>query len=304
MHSVPVCRVTLVLAFLLQASPAFCQTQALGFDGTAPVVLGQAGATVAFELFATLTTAANPAPDGAQGWSLSLTADGGVITGTSFDGITVATRFDDDGDPATALVDPFLLDLKDAQYRVNQLAINPAGGSPGAIAAIVLHQERKMVLQPNGVARIARVRVEAQVPPEGQTREVTIRFEDGFKGSGVPTKNRVIFDGLSVLATLGSQTVVVAPTPPAPKQLPGDCNQDSSLDLSDGICLLDNLFVTGRELPCASEASSTALLDSNGDSFLDIGDAIRVFNYLFIGGPPHPLGESCAPIDGCPASCG
>ncbi len=92
--------------------------------------------------------------------------------------------------------------------------------------------------------------------------------------------------------------------PDAP-QLPGDCNQDGALDISDGICLLGYLFLgTMERLPCGNGAVSApeniALLDSNGDATLDISDALRVFMLLFFGAPPPVLGEGCVPILGCP----
>jgi hypothetical protein len=92
------------------------------------------------------------------------------------------------------------------------------------------------------------------------------------------------------------------------RQLPGDCNQDGDLDLSDGICLLGNLFLgTPATLPCESGRPGTnghvLLLDSNGDSDLDLSDAIGVLGYLFNGGPPHVLGVECVSILGCPSAC-
>ena len=92
---------------------------------------------------------------------------------------------------------------------------------------------------------------------------------------------------------------------PAAPQLPGDCNQDGALDISDGICLLGYLFLgTMERLPCGngtvSAPENIALLDSNGDTTVDISDALRVFMLLFFGAPPPVLGEGCVPIPGCP----
>lgn len=88
--------------------------------------------------------------------------------------------------------------------------------------------------------------------------------------------------------------------------VPGDCNADGNLDLSDGICLMHQLFGDSRRqppLPCEGWLANLRLLDSNGDEFLDISDPIAVFNHLFAGGPFPILGAACQPIAGCPSVC-
>jgi hypothetical protein len=85
--------------------------------------------------------------------------------------------------------------------------------------------------------------------------------------------------------------------------LPGDCNSDGSLDLSDGVCLLSHLFV-GRpaELPCEG-ASAARMNDYNGDSNVDLSDGVAVLIYLFQGGSPHAEGIQCKVVAGCPNAC-
>jgi hypothetical protein len=92
-------------------------------------------------------------------------------------------------------------------------------------------------------------------------------------------------------------------------QIPGDCNQDGDLDISDGICLLRYLF-EGRpaRLPCgdggSEHASNVTLLDSNGDDGIDLADAVHVILYLFRGGRPPVSGTECIRIPGCAGVCG
>ena len=91
-------------------------------------------------------------------------------------------------------------------------------------------------------------------------------------------------------------------------QLPGDCNQDSQLDISDAVCLLGHLFLgSPQDLPCADgEVTNTAnreLMNLNGDRSVDLTDAIHVLRYLFQGGPGPVAGGSCLPIVGCPDAC-
>ena len=67
----------------------------------------------------------------------------------------------------------------------------------------------------------------------------------------------------------------------------GDANGDGAFDVSDGVALLESLFVTGEPLPCAEGA------DANDDGINDLGDAIYIFAAQFLGGamPPAPFPE-------------
>jgi hypothetical protein len=85
-------------------------------------------------------------------------------------------------------------------------------------------------------------------------------------------------------------------------QLPGDGNQDGDLDLSDGINLLNLLFLGQGTIPCdgeLQEGGNLEMLDANGDSSVDLSDGVLLFGYLFLGGPPHVLGVECVAIHGC-----
>jgi len=90
-------------------------------------------------------------------------------------------------------------------------------------------------------------------------------------------------------------------------RLPGDCNSDGRLDISDGICLLGSLFLGSSRLPCADDASdprNIRLFDVSGDGRLDLSDPIYVFGFLFLGGEPPSQGTACIPVEGCPAQEG
>ena len=66
----------------------------------------------------------------------------------------------------------------------------------------------------------------------------------------------------------------------------GDSNDDGSVDLSDPVFLLNNLFLGGDDPPCPSAG------DADDDGKLQINDAIYVLTFLFQSGPPpvepHP----------------
>lgn len=84
-------------------------------------------------------------------------------------------------------------------------------------------------------------------------------------------------------------------------QLPCDCNQDGSLDISDGICLLGFLFLgKPKLLPCATDAANGILMNCNGDHDVGLSDAVYMFNFLFSTGKPPVLGGRCIEIPDCP----
>ena len=83
-------------------------------------------------------------------------------------------------------------------------------------------------------------------------------------------------------------------------QLPGDCNQDGAVDLSDVICLLGHLFQGLPEfLPCENpqdeqdQQGNLALMDCNQDEAIDLSDAIYKLAFLFSGGSAPVQGVEC-----------
>jgi hypothetical protein len=100
------------------------------------------------------------------------------------------------------------------------------------------------------------------------------------------------------------------------RQLPGDCNQDRVLDISDAVCVFRTLFTgdpTG--FPCGDgtggHPANKGLLDWDQDgAAVNISDGIALLEYYFRGGPPHRLAvvgaedSGCVTIAGCPDACG
>ncbi|MCA8961461.1 MAG: hypothetical protein KDC38_13145 [Planctomycetes bacterium] len=75
-----------------------------------------------------------------------------------------------------------------------------------------------------------------------------------------------------------------------PQFVRGDNNGDQSIDLTDGIGLLDYLFGSSGGTPVCADAAD---FDDNGT--LDLGDAVLLLGWLFIPGslaPPAPF-PSC-----------
>ena len=90
----------------------------------------------------------------------------------------------------------------------------------------------------------------------------------------------------------------------AQSSTPGDCNQDGTIDLSDGVAFL-NWFFVGIPLP-APAGSQSCLADSddptafglqvmdwNGDRSLDLSDGTALLTWIFGGTAGHVLGQDC-----------
>jgi len=71
----------------------------------------------------------------------------------------------------------------------------------------------------------------------------------------------------------------------------GDSDADGAMNITDGIFILNWLFLGGEDPGCLEAANP------NDDDTINITDGIYVLNYLFLGGPapasPGPVAEPC-----------
>ena len=94
----------------------------------------------------------------------------------------------------------------------------------------------------------------------------------------------------------------------AGRQVPGDCNQDGGVDISDAVCVFGVLF-TGQPsaFPCGDGSSgdlgNLRLIDWQGDGTIDVSDGISALQSLFGQGSQHTRGCACMPVAGCPTAC-
>jgi len=65
--------------------------------------------------------------------------------------------------------------------------------------------------------------------------------------------------------------------------IPGDCDQDGRVDISDAVRLISHLFIGQVKSVCAP------LCDSNGDGQVDAADPVHILNYLFISSRLRPF---------------
>jgi cellulose/xylan binding protein with CBM9 domain len=104
--------------------------------------------------------------------------------------------------------------------------------------------------------------------------------------------------GLAVPITEG-YTISLTPSgpPPGPRFVRGDANADGSINITDGVFVLNFLFLGGPEPRCVDAAEAT------DDGQLNITDGVFILNWLFISGaaPPPP---SPATANYLPSDCG
>ncbi len=60
----------------------------------------------------------------------------------------------------------------------------------------------------------------------------------------------------------------------------GDCNDDGEVNITDGVCILNWLFLGAATPGCV------AVTNTNGDDAANIADATYLLSHLFAGGPP------------------
>ena len=125
-------------------------------------------------------------------------------------------------------------------------------------------------LLPDVTHRLSLFTVEVTLPPDGETREVTLRFEDGVKvglNPGPGVENGHISDGMFLApTTVVPRTIILRGGETAFQR--GDSNAEDGLDISDPIFILDFLFL-GRPKPSCLRSA-----DANDDGSLNIADPV------------------------------
>jgi hypothetical protein len=115
----------------------------------------------------------------------------------------------------------------------------------------------------------------------GGDHNFRLRFQDP---TGVP-----ITSGITT-CTDPDPAACVSTTPPTGFRR-ADSNASGDLNITDGVFVLNYLFLGGPEPPCHDAA------DANDDNQLNITDGVFILNYLFLGGttPPAPGPDTCGP---------
>ena len=250
-----------------------------------------------------------------------------AATSNDTDGSIVSYDWDlADGDVGTGrvLVHRF---VNDGIYHVRLTVTDDDGSMDTATVTITvgsppdnLPPVAEFTADPTQGVQPLQVRFDASesTDPDGSIVDYGWSFDDGGSGTGRILVHRfddageydvrltVTDDDNDVSSVTRRITVHVDNT--GGGQKPGDCNQDGSVDISDGVCILGHLFLGDPVvLPCdggtINDTGNITLLDSNGDAGVDLGDAVYLLGFLFQGGLPPALGDDCVRMRGCPEVC-
>jgi hypothetical protein len=158
--------------------------------------------------------------------------------------------------------------------------IDPAknGGLEGVVFSVALTTQglEDAVLPPNTTQRVLSMESEAVIPVgEGVSR---FEYRRGLIGRGQPVDVVVTQNGNSASVEMLPLEVRFGPA----VLRRGDANSDGSVNISDYIWILNELFLGGMTSACADAA------DANDDGTENISDALYLLNFLFSGSSPIP----------------
>ena len=118
---------------------------------------------------------------------------------------------------------------------------------------------------------------------------------EGTIRAGIAATGRDSGTGAAVLAA-ACDVRLAGGTPGGELFHRGDANGDGGLNITDGIFVLNYLFLGGPAADCLEAANA------NDDESLNITDGIFILNYLFLGGSPPPApGPADSPCGPDPA---
>lgn len=167
---------------------------------------GAAGSEIEYAATAKLTTLGlSESDNGAQGWSLSLSAEGGEIRAAT----TAGTKVEE-------LYDEGFLDI-----QLTSGGEGACAGKKGVVCAVVLSLTKSVTLPSTGTVDILKLTVKAVAPEPGTTPagdpiclplESKVYFVDGCQGLGQPVDNKVTYGGYSYRPTLGQAVTSICPT--------------------------------------------------------------------------------------------
>ncbi len=201
----------IALSLLCIGSARAAATFALGFEGAPTMYNGLPGEALTWTIYPTLVTSGNDLADGAQGWQFGVKAIGVTIAKASLSGVMADTIYDQVTEDGIVPHDHFEQDLgqnmfaKGAALAADGALANPEGTFPagtdlshGAVCWAVFKGEEHQVLQPNGVARLAKLTVTGAVP-QSDCFDARLEYVDGYKSAvSKPVITAVTFQSESV----------------------------------------------------------------------------------------------------------
>jgi hypothetical protein len=239
-----------------------------------------------------LTDLEDPDCRGVSHWTLSVAVDDNF-------GLSGATT---NGTVGGLILSP--PGLRDFQSGERTLLVDPAenGGQQGVTSVVTLSLTHDHVLAP--VSESVVLRVTGRIPTTGlkapgdTSAPVGVEIVDpvlpglarpGHTPAQLPTTfSTNVADGPGLPGVFNA-TIQLHVAPGSPSFLRGDANASGEHELTDGVFIVNYLFL-GRGEPTCRDAA-----DTNDDGDLDTSDAISLFDFLFLGGavPPVPGPSLC-----------
>ena len=232
-------RTLAVVASFVLVGQCMAQDVALSFEGIdAPcgaIIEGPAGAAIAGDFGCVLTTSNNDLEEGAQGWSISVAAEGSEILSITTDG-TIGADVAQGGMRSVGF---------EKSETTTRSGVTPGGGNGcdglnGAVSAVVLSFVNPITLDPNGSAIIAIINVGSEFPgAEGESHVASFFFADGCRGAGQPVRNAITLNAQTIIPTLGSCEITLSvPVPPEEDcAAVGDEDGNGLADCDDPVCV-------------------------------------------------------------------
>jgi hypothetical protein len=182
---------------------------------------------------------------GAQGWTISLTADNASIT-------AITTGIGEAGDPLTKADEFYNGGFNQTQVTTDAAPGSACEGKNGAVSAVVLSFTSGATLEADTKSSIAILSVEATIPALADSPDTaTLAYVDGCRGLGQPVPNNVTHAGASVKPNVSSTDIELRF-----KEGPKDCSGQLALGFSassvrvvggDAATLIDELAGTGQD---------------------------------------------------------
>jgi hypothetical protein len=278
-----------------------CPVPRFGLSLEGPsMVFGQPGEVVSFEVSVFLDTGfviANPCVrgepcraglHGAEGWTVTLAAQGGTIQAATTDA-TLAARVDEDPPglrPACGFASTGVVPVPQCE----NLTV-----AQSAIGLSCLDGSQTTGLPLGSPSRILRATIEGVIGIGETEHVVRLFFPQSAQEVGCPLpggSSAVFGAALHAISTRSELQVTISSQDPGVNRFRrGDTNASGEIDISDASAIFSHLFLGGEAPSCLDAA------DSNADGNVDISDGVNTLTHLFLGGreipPPGPF--ACGP---------
>lgn len=191
-------------------------------------------------------------------------------------------------------------------YNLNDQNIDGAvtGVSVGAVVQLGPPGTEVLSLGSGATIHLDSITVRSLVSLVGdESREAPIAYVDITLGEDRPMEILFVVDGNGVVPDFAADKSVIlqgVPVPVNPSFIRGDANNDSQVNIADGIWIVQMMFYNGQMTACLPAA------DANNDGKLSISDALYILNYRLQPGstnfalydPPEGPYPECGSVEG------